>query len=480
MKYNETACRGGCGPALVAGVLFAVGMVGLSPEAEATSIRVSQESSAGAGDFDTNVLGFIDAFSTGLTTAGFYDFSGASYNGHLHGGPPAVSNLSQLFLLDASDGLSLVVVYDGVVDGTGGTSMTQWNLSGDTAAPLVADDPGEALTVTMGGTQFESNHVWLSCCTDGFALGSLDDNWSLLGQFTAAPTGIANWQAVSSDFSSLPLAIVPGRRIRLDLGVTAVFEVDDGSCNSRPVADNSPSRFSIWATMAQSFTAPFSRVSFGFRLKGEVPSQAGKPVIYNLYEGEISPLILLASRTVQFPDTVLASGGCRSGQDAGFVEADFFGVELTVGQKYTIEVTVPSGDLPATESRTGIGVWTSLANPYPNGRFYFPLIAANPVSINNRFFVEHDMLFRVSGNSPAARLAALQTTVTGEGPGESFADKIMLAQTYLAVPDVQSTCAILSDFLNQVRAQRGKKLTIEIADQLTADAQAIMDAIGCN
>ena len=56
----------------------------------------------------------------------------------------------------------------------------------------------------------------------------------------------------------------------------------------------------------------------------------------------------------------------------------------------------------------------------------------------------------------------------------------MLAQTYLAVPDVQSTCEMLNAFLNQVRAQRGKMLTLEVADQLTADAQAIMDAIGCN
>jgi hypothetical protein len=262
--------------------------------------------------------------------------------------------------------------------------------------------------------------------------------------------------------------------------VPPLVEVDDGSCNFRPVADNSPSRFSIWATMAQSFTAPFSRVSFGFRLKGEIPSQAGKPVIYNLYEGEISPLTFLASRTVQFPDTALGSGGCRSGQDVGFVEADFSGVELTVGQTYSIEVTVPSSDLPTAESSTGIGVWTSLANPYPNGRFYFPLIAANPVSINNQFFVEQDMLFRISGNSPAARLAAMQTKVTGEGPGKSLADKIVLAQTYLAVPDVQSTCAVLGDFLNQVRAQRDKKLTPELADQLTAEAQAIMDAIGCD
>ena len=56
----------------------------------------------------------------------------------------------------------------------------------------------------------------------------------------------------------------------------------------------------------------------------------------------------------------------------------------------------------------------------------------------------------------------------------------MLAQTYLAAPDVQSTCAILNDFQNQVRAQGGKKLTIETADQLTADAQAVMDAISSN
>lgn len=259
-----------------------------------------------------------------------------------------------------------------------------------------------------------------------------------------------------------------------------VIEVDDGACNFRPVADNSPSRFAIWASMAQSFTAPFSNISFGFRLKGTVPADTGSTVTYNLYEGEISPLTFIASRTVEFPDTVLPSSGCRTESDAGFVEADFSGVELVVGQTYSIEVTVPSGDLPAPESRTGIGVWTSLANPYPDGRFYFPPFDANPVSANNIFFSEQDMLFRISGSSPAAQLIALKTKVTGEGPGRSFADKIELAQTYLAVPDVESTCAILGAFLNQVRAQRGKKLESELADQLTADAQAVMAAIGCD
>jgi hypothetical protein len=201
-------------------------------------------------------------------------------------------------------------------------------------------------------------------------------------------------------------------------------------------------------------------------------------VIYNLYQGEISPLNFLASRTVQFPAAVLGPGTCRWG-DAGFVDADFSGVELTVGQKYTVEVTVPSSDLPALETRTGFGVWTSLNDPYSGGRFYFPPIAANPVSVNNSFFAGQDMLFRISESGPAEQLAALQAKVTGSGPGASFADKIALAQTYIAVPDVQSACAVLDDFLSQVRAQRGKKITVEVADELTADAQAIMEAINC-
>ena len=74
----------------------------------------------------------------------------------------------------------------------------------------------------------------------------------------------------------------------------------------------------------------------------------------------------------------------------------------------------------------------------------------------------------------------LGTVVRGVGPGKSLADKIELAQAYLAVPDVQSTCEVLNAFLNQVRAQRGKKLTSELADELTEDALVITDAIGCN
>ena len=82
--------------------------------------------------------------------------------------------------------------------------------------------------------------------------------------------------------------------------------------------------------------------------------------------------------------------------------------------------------------------------------------------------------------SPADMLDELLETSSGQGPGDSLSNKIILAQTYLEVPDEESACLMLGDFLNQVRAQRGKKLTEEQADQFSADAVAIMDAIGCD
>lgn len=189
-------------------------------DAEAISIRVSQESAAGAGDFDANVLGNITSFDTGLSASAFYQYgspNAASYNGESNGGPNPVSSLTQLFLINSSvDGLSLAVVHDNPNDGTGGSTQTRWNLTGDTAAQVLADDPAEPVTVSMGGTQFDSSKGWIACCTDGYVLGSLDGNWAMFGQFLTTPTGITNWQATSSDFSGINLVLSPGRRVRLD------------------------------------------------------------------------------------------------------------------------------------------------------------------------------------------------------------------------------------------------------------------------
>jgi hypothetical protein len=77
-------------------------------------------------------------------------------------------------------------------------------------------------------------------------------------------------------------------------------------------------------------------------------------------------------------------------------------------------------------------------------------------------------------------LQQLLIDATGIGPGKSLASKVKLAQTYHAVPDVQATCAVLTDFISAVRAQQGKKITGELANELVAEAHAIMTVIGCH
>ena len=83
--------------------------------------------------------------------------------------------------------------------------------------------------------------------------------------------------------------------------------------------------------------------------------------------------------------------------------------------------------------------------------------------------------------SPANMLATLLANVISAPPGKSLADKVKLAQTYYSVPDIQATCAVMTDFVNEVKAQAGKKkLTAAQATTFTSEAQAIMAAIGCN
>ena len=182
------------------------------------TIRVSQESSAGAGDFDANVLGYVSPYTTSLSTAGYYQYGtpyGASFNGPA---PPLTSNRSHLFLADTMTGLSLFVVHDKPVDGCGGTATMKWTLTGDTAGVLALDDPAENVTVSGGGTIFESSHGWLPCCTDGMAFGSLDGQWTIAGAFTnaIASTGMDEWHVHSSDGSSIALAFERDMRVRLD------------------------------------------------------------------------------------------------------------------------------------------------------------------------------------------------------------------------------------------------------------------------
>ena len=120
-----------------------------------------------------------------------------------------------------------------------------------------------------------------------------------------------------------------------------------------------------------------------------------------------------------------------------------------------------------------------------NADYFFGVVSDTPFStfsiVNTAYSdgVAFDRMQFVPSLDPIEMLAELSDEVAGVGPGKSLADKVALAQTYYAVPDVQATCAMLTDFNNEVRAQRGKLIPIELADDLAADAQAIMGSIGC-
>jgi hypothetical protein len=80
---------------------------------------------------------------------------------------------------------------------------------------------------------------------------------------------------------------------------------------------------------------------------------------------------------------------------------------------------------------------------------------------------------------PGTLIEQLSIAVIGVGPGSSLSDKLVQAKAYLDAGDSQAACEMLNAFLNQVRAQRGKKLSAEFADQLTIEVMEIIEAIGC-
>ncbi len=97
--------------------------------------------------------------------------------------------------------------------------------------------------------------------------------------------------------------------------------------------------------------------------------------------------------------------------------------------------------------------------------------------------VTGDTTLTVIPDSPSVDelVAALLAAVTGVGPGHSLADKMTAVQNYLALvpPDIVSACSKLDDFKNQVSALSGGSVPVPLANQLTADANAIKAAIPC-
>jgi hypothetical protein len=188
-------------------------------------IRVSQETSPGAGDFDSNVLGFIEALNTDGSAASFYRYKYARYG---NTAPVLTPKTSHLFFVNGSDGVALFVIHNAPnrreSSSPGAAIQVRFELSGGTASILKSDDEGEA-TSSGGGTVFTTDMQYAASYTDGMVVGTLPVGFTILGQFTAPPRGLeGGWLVISADGTVFPLQMVPGQRVRLDVRLVVAVQ----------------------------------------------------------------------------------------------------------------------------------------------------------------------------------------------------------------------------------------------------------------
>jgi hypothetical protein len=95
--------------------------------------------------------------------------------------------------------------------------------------------------------------------------------------------------------------------------------------------------------------------------------------------------------------------------------------------------------------------------------------ANSPVSVS----------FAVTVKGAAGQLADLFIAVQGVGPGTSLADKVAAIQSAVAAGQAADACEELTAFVNEVRAQAGKKIPPLQGASLITDAKRIQAVLGC-
>ncbi|MBL9147848.1 MAG: dockerin type I repeat-containing protein [Phycisphaerae bacterium] len=198
----------------------------------APRLRVSQESAPNAGDFSSHILGEVPIMSAPTSPASAiyaYDVpEGDSWNGFIF---DTVPDRSQLAVALTSEGYTIFVVHDTAtgssLDGGNAETRVEFLNDLDGGAITVKDDPSAlepgAYTGRPGGSVFTADHVWDSCCTDGYAISGLDCGGAAIVEFTdvdgssATPiiAGLTSWAVLGADGSTIPLALEVDRRVLL-------------------------------------------------------------------------------------------------------------------------------------------------------------------------------------------------------------------------------------------------------------------------
>ena len=106
------------------------------------------------------------------------------------------------------------------------------------------------------------------------------------------------------------------------------------------------------------------------------------------------------------------------------------------------------------------------------------------MSLIETFFtssIDFDMsAISLAGPDPLSQINTLTEAVANIGPGKSLLNKMKDVQAYYEVGDTVTACSVLKGFINEVDAQRGKKVPEDDAELFIASAEFTMATFECH
>jgi hypothetical protein len=198
-------------------------------------ISVSQESTAGASDFDTNVLGIASYFPSDTDVKSLYAYNVPDNDSFYGPQVETIVDRVHSWVTTTATGIALLTVYDKpAVDGGNGAGKAEvrirfanWRGEGCTNVGwAVKDDPSDNWYTKDSATcSFRAKHSWNQTNSDGFALDGIDPTSSVYLSFddvdndvsTPAIQSLENWYWYSPVGTPIRLELGVGRRVRVNL-----------------------------------------------------------------------------------------------------------------------------------------------------------------------------------------------------------------------------------------------------------------------
>lgn len=141
------------------------------------AVAVATGASA-TGPFDITIFGWttpLTPFHVDTTVAEWYSLNNPDKWSANPTPDIRMRNGNVITLVDATDGLFLAIIQDGIEDGSGGSSTLEFQCGSDACADatgVVLDDGKETLSLDASG-HGSISWKWSACCTDGIVIGPI-------------------------------------------------------------------------------------------------------------------------------------------------------------------------------------------------------------------------------------------------------------------------------------------------------------------